>query len=359
MCKIIGSCGSISLKLHYICSRFRLLYMSYRFVSKILLLACLLLVSCGKHTDYRIAVDCVEPLEVTRFDKGLLQYVQLADTVQKQSFIEASGEFWYLYNRRLLGLDDAPYFDEGLARFMGDSIVSSLYADVQACYADMSAESESLAQLVARYKVLFPHKPTPVVLCHISGLGRSIVTLDSLISISLDCYMGEDYAAYKQRYHTYELPLHTRRRIVADVAEVLLRNAVPRPQGATLLDAMVYEGRIAYLMSGLIDDNRPEAVMGYSPLQAAWCRDYEAKIWAAIVEQSHLFATDNITIRKYIQPSPFTATLTQDSPGRVGRWVGWRIVEAYAKRQVLTPQQIVNDTLPATDVLRQSGYMGK
>lgn len=326
---------------------------------KILLLWCVLLVSCGKQPDFRIATGEVQPIEVVRFEQLLSDYVQIDDTLQQQSIIDACGEFWYIYNRRLLGLDDAPYFNDGLARFMSDTIVNRLYADVAKEYADFTAERDALAQLVARYRALFPEQSTPVIQTHISGLNRSIVTMDSLLSVSLDCYLGADYPLYAHRYRSYELPMHTRQRIAADVAEVLLRNALPPLSGGTLLEAMVYEGRIAYLMSGLIDDNSAEAVMGYTAQEVEWCRNYEPKVWAAIVEQSHLFASDNMIIRKYIQPAPFTATLTQDAPGRIGRWVGWRIVEAYATRRGLTPQEVAHDTLPAAEVLRLSGYMGK
>lgn len=326
---------------------------------KILLLSCLWLVSCSRQPHCYIEVDEVQPVEVVRFENLLQDYVLLDDTLQQQSAIDACGEFWNIYNRRLLGLYDAPYFNDGLARFMGDTIVTRLYADVQREYADFSAESDALAHLVARYKALFPERNAPVIQTHISGLNRSVVTIDSLVSVSLDCYLGADYSLYVERYHSYELPLHSRQRIVPDVAEVLLRNALPASMGGTLLDVMVYEGRIAYLMSALTGDNSAENVMGYTSLQAEWCKNYEPKIWTAIVEQSHLFASDNMVIRKYIQPSPFTATLTQEAPGRVGRWVGWRIVEQYAMRQRLTPREVAADTLPAAEVLRLSGYMGK
>lgn len=323
------------------------------------MLVCLLVASCAKQSGYRIATEQVDPIEVVRFDTLLMQYVQLDDTLQMKPMADACGDFWSVYNRLLLGLDDAPYYIEGLSRFMGDSIIAPIYADVQREYADMSAECEQLAQLVARYEVLFPERSTPLLQTHVSGLNRSIVTIDSLLSISLDCYLGAAYPLYEQRYHKYELPLHGRERILPDVAEVLLRNALQPAQGGTLLDAMVYEGRIAYLMSGLIDDCSAEAVLGYTPQEAAWCSDYEQKIWTAIVEQSHLFATDNTIVRKYIQPAPFTATLTQDAPGRVGRWVGWRIVEAYARNCGVTPVELATDTTTATEVLRLSGYMGK
>lgn len=327
-------------------------------VSKILFCVVLLLASCGGGGG-RIAVRSVEPVDVVRFDSLLLQYAGCDDTLRRADIVAECGDFWHIYNRRILGFRETPFYVAELQAFVNDTAIAGLYADVLREYADMSTECEALSSLAARYKVLFPDAAMPVFQTHVSGLHRSIVTLDSLISISLDCYLGADYRLYKQRYNVYERPLHVRERIVADVAEVLLRNALPEGEVSTLLDAMIYEGRIACLMSALIDDDRAEAVLGYTPDEALWCSEHEARIWASIVEQSHLFATDNMTIRKYIQPAPFTATLTQDAPGRVGRWVGWRIVKAYAECENLTPQELVTDRRTATEVLRLSGYMGK
>ena len=128
---------------------------------------------------------------------------------------------------------------------------------------------------------------------------------------------------------------------------------------ATLLDAMIYEGRILYLLAGLLDDNDAARLTGYTPEEIEWCIDNETNIWNAIVGSNHLFASDNMTLRKYIAPAPFTAPLSQDVPGRIGRWVGWRIIERYAGKKGMSPAQLAADTTSATDVLRLSHYTGK
>lgn len=326
------------------------------------LLACsigLHLTSCSGRSDYRIRALAETPVEVVRFDSLLVEYGSLADTSAFRDAVAAHGAFWDIYNRHVLGLADAPYYREGLAAFLGDTSVARLYADTQRTYADFTGEARALSALAARYGTLFPELPMPVFQTHVSGLNQSIVTMDSLLSVSLDCYLGSDYPLYAHRYHDYELRAHGRERLIADVGEVLLRNALPLPEGETLIDAMVYEGRILYLLSGLLGTDSVETTMGYSADEAQWCEENEAAIWHSIVEQQHLFASDNILVRKYIHPAPFTAPLTREAPSRAGRWTGWRIVAEYARREGLSPQDVARDTLPAIDVLRLSKYDGK
>lgn len=314
---------------------------------------------CDKSPGYRIEPRTVTESHIIRFDSLLLQYDNLADTASYRQMAESLTPFWNIYGRHILGLGDTPYFRDGIRRFLQDTTIARLYADTEQSFTDLSDEERQMAALAARYTVLFPHRPTPVFQTHVSGLNQSVVTVDSLVSISLDCYLGKDYPLYRQRYNSYELDSHDRSRIVPDAGEVLLRNALPAPHIATLLDAMVYEGKILYLLAGLLDNNEAALLTSYTPDEAQWCASNEKSIWDAIVNNNHLFASDNMTLRKYIAPAPFTAPLSQDVPGRIGRWVGWRIIERYADKQGLSPAQLAADTTSATDVLRLSHYTGK
>ena len=292
-------------------------------------------VACSNCDYYRIDIDRVAPVDIIRFDSLVHEFCQLdvTDTTRQYEITSRAGEFWKIYTRHIITMDTF--------------------------YADDTDEAHKLAQVSARYQTLFPQQNKPQFHFHLSGLSQqSIVTMDSLVSISTDCYM-DSCTWYRERYYEYELPMHTRERIIPDVSEVLLRNALSPINGTTLLDAMIYEGRVAYLVSSLIDNNSTTVVMGYTTQQENWCVENEYLVWTTIIEQGDLYKSDNITIRKYIQPSPFTATLTPDSPGRIGRWIGWRIVDEYARKQGLSPHEIATDTTHAIDVLRLSGYDGK
>ena len=320
-------------------------------------------VACSNRDYYRIDIDRVAPVDIFRFDSLVYEFCQLdaTDTIRQYEITSRAGDFWKIYTRHIIAMDtfDAPLFQQGVTRFYHKFNDTGIFDKALRTYADDTDEAHKLAQVSARYLTLFPRHNQPQFQFHLSGLSQqSIVTLDSLVSISTDCYI-DSCTWYRERYYEYELPMHTRERIIPDVSEVLLRNAILPVKVATLLDAMIYEGRIAYLVSCLIDNNSTTAVMGYTTQQENWCVENEHLVWTTIIEQGDLYKSDNITIRKYIQPSPFTATLTQDSPGRIGRWIGWRIVDEYARKQGLSPHDIATDTTLAIEVLQLSGYDGK
>ena len=328
----------------------------FSFKSLIIAAIVVLLVGCGNSHRCHIKSGNVVPVEVARFDSVIPQYVASEDTAVLHSIMRDAGRFWGIYNYHLLMLSDMPYFKQGLAAFLNDSVVSQLYADSQHAFADMSQEENELAVVAARFRQLFPDQPNPQFQAHISAMRVPVITVDSLVSISIDTYLGDHYEGYRGRYNNYELRYHNRDRLIIDVAEVLLRNAVVHPGGKTLLDDMVYEGRILYLLSGLLGDDDPMKLFAYSDEELEWCEKNETRVWKKMIEQGDLFTTDAMTKNKYINPAPFTAPLSQNAPARIGRWVGYRIVQQYIERNNITPEQIAHDSIYHVEILRLSGY---
>lgn len=323
-------------------------------------LVLIMLKDCSQERPiYYVEADKAIPISIERFEPALYDFVHTTDTARQHAIADSVGIFWDIYAQGILSLSDAPYFTHGLQQFLSDSAIMRLCDDVEAEYPNLSQEEEELSWVLARYKALFPDATLPQVQTHISGLGNAIVTVDSLISISLDCFLGEGYELYPSRYNRYELPHHNRSHIVPAVAGALLNNSLEPQRGERLLDAMIYEGKKLFLLSALLNTDDAARLMVYSPEQVAWCNDNEANIWSAIVEQNHLYTSDNITVRKYIQPAPFTATLTSDAPGRVGCWVGWRIYQRYVEKSGLSPAELVNDLSSPQEILSVSGYNGK
>jgi uncharacterized protein YjaZ len=53
---------------------------------------------------------------------------------------------------------------------------------------------------------------------------------------------------------------------------------------------------------------------------------------------------------------PFTSEISQDSPGRLGIWVGWQIVDSYMRNnENVSIQELINEG-DAQKILEQSFY---
>uniref|UniRef100_UPI003AB28415 gliding motility protein GldB-related protein n=1 Tax=Barnesiella intestinihominis TaxID=487174 RepID=UPI003AB28415 len=274
--------------------------------------------------------------------------------------IDTSTPFFPVYCRHILGLGDAPSFQKGLKMFLSNEAISQLYADTETKFSNDTVWITELQNAFLRYNELFAPQKRPRILTHISGLNQSIVTIDTtLLSVSLDCYLGENYPLYEQRYYNYERNLHESNRIPIDVVEVWLRTLYPyQSQRNALLDRMIYEGKILYCLSQIFPRTNEYVLLGYSDKQAQWCKENEAEIWKQLIGKKHLFNTESMLINKYIEPAPFVSVLHQDAPGRLGRWIGLQIIKAYANEKKKEAIEIIETTDNGGEILSASKYNG-
>ena len=91
-----------------------------------------------------------------------------------------------------------------------------------------------------------------------------------------------------------------------------------------------------------------------------WARANEEQMWKYFVERELLYSTDTGLDRKFLDPAPFTKfglELDNESPGRLGRYMGWQIVRAFMEKTDVGLKQMLD--IPADEILKQSNYKPK
>ncbi len=132
------------------------------------------------------------------------------------------------------------------------------------------------------------------------------------------------------------------------------------PTDKTFLAQMVYYGKQLYLKDVLTPDADDATKMGYTPEQIKWCKENEAEIWRYFVERNMLYDTDANLLRRFILPSPFSKfylDLDNESPGRIGVWMGWQMVKSYMKNNDVSLQQLLD--MDEKELFLQSKYKPK
>ncbi len=74
--------------------------------------------------------------------------------------------------------------------------------------------------------------------------------------------------------------------------------------------------------------------IGYSGEQLDWAISNEGEIWRYFIENEMLFDTDSELLSRFINPAPFSKfylNLDNDTPGKIGQYIGWQIVRSYMK----------------------------
>ena len=108
-------------------------------------------------------------------------------------------------------------------------------------------------------------------------------------------------------------------------------------------------------------------LFGLMPLSQAMATDLtapelaieEASNKLKIKMQDPSFTKDFKQINKYCGEAPFSAGMPDDSPGRTGIWLGWKIVTAFMKnnKEITIEQLMMNNN--AKQILNSSRYKPK
>ena len=123
---------------------------------------------------------------------------------------------------------------------------------------------------------------------------------------------------------------------------------------------MIYYGKIMYLKDILLPNFQDYHKIGFEKIKYDFCIENEENIWTYFLEQKLLYDTKYKTIQRFIEPGPFSKfylEIDQETPGKIGQWVGWQIVKSYMKNNNVTIEKLLQED--ASIILQKSKYKPK
>lgn len=320
----------------------------------------LVLFSCQNSPHLKGRVDKNLHISFMRFEKEL--DVINKENIENEKFFLAQkyGEFFTIYNHGVLRLGNfqSQSYDRNIIRFLSDTIYREVYDSVALHYPELLVEEQKLTDAFRNYKLIFPERQIPQCYTHISGFNTPIVVGDSVLSVSLESYLGADHIFYKRLgTYTYLLPRKDRKNISIDAMRGWLVSEFPNNMDKEhLLDLIIQEGKILYLLEVLMPKEKPNLIIGITPEQYTWCQKNEEALWRFMIEKQHLFSISQTTIAKYVQNGPFFNFFGKGSSPLVGKYVGWQIVNSYmASNKDVSIDDLINNT-NGQEILEASKY---
>ena len=305
-------------------------------------------------------MDKVE-VNVVRFDSALLNVrPDCAETDMKQLYKEYE-EFMPIYIEGVLGLnaEDTAEFSRLYANFLTDTIMGFVQTneEVRKQFADIKNIQDELNQGFTRIHYLYPELEIPKVYLLVSGFNASIFAYDDIIAVGADMYLGADYEYYNQVVYNYQKVSMDKKFLAGDVLNYYISQKIPYTSKYNrLLEHMLFRGKQIYLLEQLLPNSPKWEVIGYTKEQWDWCVTWEKEIWNRIMDKRDLFKTESMVITSYLNNGPFTSEISQESPGRLGIWVGWRIIDSYMRHnENVTLQELMKDG-DAQKILENSFY---
>lgn len=327
----------------------------------ILLIPLFLGTACTSSREYFPKNLPREKVEIIRFDKSLLAVQSDSALADIRTLYSTYPDFMPFFVENILGIpsSDTTYLATALPAFLNDTTYGFHATNLreQEMFQDVSQIEDALSIAFSRVHYLYPNWTIPSVTVFISGFNASILFFGEDFAVGTDMYLGSDYEYYNRVVNDYQKLTMRPECIPADVVSAwLFRNIPYTSTKKRLLENMIYRGKIMYFLSQLFPKDKPYETMGYTQEQWKWCLQYERAIWNRIMDQKDLFKTEQRVLNSYLNDGPFTSEISQDSPGRLGTWIGWRIVESYMEHNQDVSLQDLMKNGDAQKILEDSYY---
>ncbi|MFP9114158.1 gliding motility lipoprotein GldB [Flavobacterium sp. RHBU_3] len=283
-------------------------------------LAALLLFSCKDENkvEEKIAELPAEDIKIERFDKIFFESTpaQLPELKKKFDFLfpkEVPDNVWLEKQK--------------------DPFQKQLYAEVQKKYPNVDTLQENITDLYRHMKYYYPTvtKPRVVTLVY-DDLDMKCVYTGDLILIPLSIYLGEKDELYVGSMDNYHLPEHNPSQILPDIVTAFSKNKIAPIKNNNFLSYIIYYGKELYMKDMLIPEVKDNNKIGYTAQQMKWTKENETEIWRYFVENKLFYDNDPKLLTRFVQPAPFSKFylgFDNDTPGRLGQWIGWQIVRSY------------------------------
>ncbi len=322
--------------------KFDILSLMKRFY--ILTLVALVFMSCGNESKVEKEIAAIDvDLDVERFDR-------LFANADEASLPDLKQAYPFMFSKR--------YNDSVWINRIQDTLQQQLNNEVDKIHGDFKDTEDDIYRFYQHIVYYFKEFRTPRVITVTNDVDyrNKVIVTDSIALVALDTYLGANHDFYYDIYDYIKLNMD-KDQIVPDLAFSYAEKVIYQPKRKTLLDEMIYFGKTLYFKDMMLPETPDEIKIGYTKQQLQWASLNEANIWQHFVENELLFSTDNKLPARFINPAPFSKfnlELDGESPGRLGQFIGWQIVRAYADKADASLQEVLRTS--AEDIFNNATY---
>ncbi|GAA4049748.1 gliding motility lipoprotein GldB [Flavobacterium chungnamense] len=308
----------------------------------------LLLFSCDNKSKVEKAVEEIPvEMKVVRFEQAFFD-------AKPENLADVKAEYPDFFPE---GTPDAVWIDK-----MQHPQWRELYQEVEKKYKNFGTQQSEIEDLFKHIKYYFPTIKTPTIYTVISEMdndSKAIYANDKLV-IALELYLGKDHKFYGE-FPAYLRQNFEQRQMLPDIVSSFAFGVLPNPKDKDLLSMMISSGKELYLKDILLPEYSDAERIGYSEDQIKWSKENESYIWEYFINDKLLYSSDSKLANRFINVAPFSKfylEIDNESPGRIGQWLGWQIVRSFMENN---PKVTIQDLIKMNekDIFELSKYKPK
>jgi hypothetical protein len=336
----------------------------------------LILISCNNSSNKPDVSDIKIDVKIERFDKDFFSI----DTNHLDQSLNALNRkypaFFPLYVQFLSPIEpmvkqQGKTYEEAMKIFY--RTIKPLADAIEKKYSSLDNVRSGLEKAFKYVKYYYPSFKVPAVIASIESFNPddpqevygTMFYHDTLI-ISLQMFLEKDFGGYDP----VQYPDYLRRRfneeyIVPNSIRAVANDIYPdTSESASLIEQMIERGKQWLLKEKFLPDVPDSLITGFSKSQTEFVEKNEGNIWTEFLKSTpDPYTVDQDRLKNYLGEGPFTQDMPHDlegngTPGNIGQWMGWRIVQKFAeKNSKMSVQEIL--ATPAKKIFQEAKYKPK
>jgi gliding motility-associated lipoprotein GldB len=228
---------------------------------------------------------------------------------------------------------------------MQEDLQQEVTQEISKKFPDAAMLTDEVGPLIQHIKYYFPRTKTPTIITLNNDVdyANSVIVADTLLLLSLDNFLGADHHFYTDMTKFISANFRPEQ-LLPSIASKYATKFVAPPSKGEFIEQLIYEGKKLYLQDIWLPELEDSEKIGYTQQQLDWAYTNEEQVWRYFVEKEVLFSTDAKLVPRFIALAPFSKfylELDNQSPGMIGRFVGWQIVRSFMEKNDVTPQQLM------------------
>lgn len=304
--------------------------------------------SCDKEAPesldnvYKIPID----YKIKRFDIAFSKS-------KAEDLASLKSEFPYLFPNS--------YPNSFWGKKLNDELHRELVNETVSQFSDFSIYEKEIISLFQHTKHYFPDFYAPAIITLISDVDfrSNIILTDTLALLSLDTFLGEEHNFYKGIPYYIRKNMNKKQMLIF-LAEKIAEKQIQKTKSLTFLDYLIYYGKLNYLKEKLLPTYTVNQILNFTEDELEWLQKNEKYIWGYFIDRELIYSTNKRLLSRFIYNAPFSKfylEIDNQSPSRVGQYIGWRIVSQFMKNEKNNLNKMI--TLDTERIFKKSKYKPK
>ena len=238
-----------------------------------------------------------------------------------------------------INLESDSTLSKSLIEFSEQKYISKTETELNKRFSDMTNHKERIKSSFARLKNIFDTLETPkeIVFANTNFSYNATCYYESIL-VGLERYLGGEHALILESLNPSDFPEWIRngmneKFMDRDVLSSWISTKLFKKTNGYHIEEMIRWGKIHLITEMCLRLNNVDVptseVLRWSNEQYEWASSNEIKFWKYLMDENLLFDSNEKNRAYLLNNGPYTIGLPEESPDRMGQFLGYKIVLNY------------------------------